>query len=110
MKSYKAYLEQLKKMYSDIPENKQDVADELIRRLADVLVMMDECKAELDKNGCVVTQDRNGYEITKENPASKLYDAKHKLMLSTMDKLDKMIPESGDKKDELMEFLSGDGE
>ena len=109
MKSYKQYLAQLEKTYIDIPENKRDIADELLRRLADVLVMMDECKAELDKHGCVTTQSRGDYEITKENPASKLYDAKHKLMLSTMDKLDKMLPdESASRKDELMEFLDDD--
>lgn len=108
MKTFRQYLTQLKKTYSDIPENKQEIADELLRRLADVLVMMDECKAELSKNGCIVTQSRNGYEITKENPASKLYDAKHKLMLSTIDKLDKMLPEQTSKKDELMAFLDDD--
>lgn len=108
MKTHSAYMTKLKRMYNDIPEQDAAVAAELMQRLADVLVQMDECKAELEKNGCVVTQSRNGYEITKENPASKLYDAKHKLMLSTFAALNKLRPDGSSATDDLTDFLDSD--
>ena len=105
----KQYINRLNKIYSNIPQNKQEKADELIRRLADVLLMMDECCGRLEDEGCVTEMPQGDYSIMRENPYSKIYDAKHKLMLATIDKLDKLTDNKDSQKDELMAFLGDDG-
>lgn len=105
----KQHLDKLKKIYSDIPEDKQEKSKDLLEKMADVLVMMDECKEHLTQEGCVTEMSQGKYFILRENPYSKIYDSKYKLMLATLDKLDKLAEGKGPKKDELMEFLDGDG-
>ena len=101
-----AYLAKLKQIYANIPPTNAEKAGELMSRLADVLVMMDECRDGIAADGLVVSMPQGNYSINRENPYSKIYDAKHKLMLLTVDHLDKMLPDEGSGRDELMEFLS----
>lgn len=103
------YIDRLNKIYSNIQPDKQGKADELISRLSDVLLMMDECCERLKDEGCVTEMPQGNYSIMRENPYSKIYDAKHKLMLATIDKLDKLADSKGSQKDELMAFLGDDG-
>ena len=98
-------LEKLKKIYTDIPEDKQEKVDEILEKMADVLVMMDECREHIDREGCVTEMSQGRYSIMRENPYSKVYDAKYKLMLATIDKLNKLTEGKGIQKDELMAFL-----
>ena len=104
----KQHLNKLKKIYADIPEDKQEKVKDLIEKMADVLVIMDECKDHLTKEGCVTEMPQGSYTIQRENPYSKIYDAKYKLMLATIDKLNKLTEGKGPKKDELIDFLNGD--
>lgn len=101
-----AYIEKLTEIYENIPPQNEKKAAELISRLAGVLYMMDECTRNLDVQGLVVSMPQGDYEIERENPYSKIYDAKHKLMLQTVDKLDKLLPDDASGKDELLEYLS----
>ncbi len=103
------YTAKLQAAYADIPEDKRIKADEYIQRLSDVLSMMDECKKHIKAEGCVSEMSQGAYSITRENPWSKVYDAKHRLMLSTFEKLDAMLPEQEGKADELTDFLDADG-
>ncbi len=105
----KAYKEKLLEIYAGIPEGKKKKADELIERLADVLLMMDKCRDRIKAEGLVTEMQQGDYSIDRENPYSKIYDAKHKLMLATFDKLDKLQPEAESGRDELMSFLEDDG-
>lgn len=88
------YVKKYNDIYRDIPERNQKKAKELISKLADVLIMMDECKDHVDSDGCVTEMCQGNYSIERENPWSKVYDAKVKLMISLIDKLDKMLPDS----------------
>ena len=90
----KEYLKRFKDIYKNIPEVNKNKADQLIDKLADVLVMMDECKEHLDEEGCVVQMCQGSYHIDRENPWSKVYDNKSKIMLSLIEKLDKFLPDS----------------
>lgn len=103
----KAYKKTLWEIYAGIPAGEKQKAEELIGRLADVLLMMDECREHIASEGLVTEMQQGDYSIDRENPYSKIYDAKHKLMLLTIDRLDKMQPDGGSGKDELMEFLAG---
>ena len=98
-------LEKLKKIYTDIPEDKQEKVNEILEKMADVLVMMDECREHINQEGCVTEMSQGKYSIMRENPYSKVYDAKYKLMLATIDKLNKLTEGKGIQKDELMAFL-----
>ncbi|MCQ2327690.1 MAG: hypothetical protein MJZ71_09030 [Bacteroidales bacterium] len=89
----KDYLKKYKEIYKDITENNQKKADALIDKLADVLVMMDECQEHINAEGCVTDMCQGNYNIQRENPWSKVYDAKTKIMISILDKLDKMLPD-----------------
>lgn len=81
-------------IYRDIPEKNKKKAEELIDKLSDVLIMMQECKEHLDSEGCVTEMCQGSYTIERESPWSRTYDSKVKLMLSITDKLDKMLPDS----------------
>lgn len=101
----KRYITKLKRLYRDIPEDARKKAEALIERLADILLMMDECREHIAEEGCVSEMPQGKYSIMRENPYSRVYDAKHKLMLSTMDKLEKLRGTDGEVNDELMAFL-----
>lgn len=89
----KEYISRFSEIYRDIPKGQQAKAEALIEKLADVLVMMDECAKHLQKEGCVSEMCQGKYSIQRINPWSQAYDAKAKIMLSIVDKLDKMLPD-----------------
>jgi len=89
----KDYLKRFSEIYKAIPESNKKKAEQLIDKLADVLVMMDECKEHLDEEGCVVKMCQGSYEIDRENPWSKVYDSKSKIMMTLIEKLDKFLPD-----------------
>lgn len=91
--SKKDYVKKFKEIYKGIGESNTKKAEQLIDKLADVIVMMDECKAHIDSDGCVTEMCQGNYSIERENPWSKVYDSKSKIMLSIIDKLDKMLPD-----------------
>ena len=97
MDEKKKYEKKYRKMYESIPDKDKKKAEELISRLADVLVMMDRCKEHIDAEGFVTSMPQGSYSIDRENPYSKIYSDKYKLMLSTLDKLDKMLPDKEEK-------------
>jgi len=87
------YVDRFKKIYSNVGAKNQEKAEELIDKLADVLIMMEECKEHIDAEGCVSEMCQGNYSISRENPWSKVYDSKSKTMLSILDRLDKMMPD-----------------
>lgn len=90
----KKYIKLFKDLYKDIPESKQKKAMELIKRAAELSMILDECKAHITEEGSVTEMDQGKYTITRENPYSKVQDAKTKSLLSVLDRLDKMVPDS----------------
>lgn len=91
--SKEEYIRKYKNIYKSIDKSNKKKSLELISKLADVLVMMDECKQHIDEEGCVTDMSQGTYTIQRENPWSKVYDAKSKLMISLIEKLDKMLPD-----------------
>ncbi len=91
--SKKDYVKKFKNIYKGISDTNKKKAEQLIDKLADVLIMMDECKEHIDTEGCVTEMSQGNYSIERENPWSKVYDSKSKIMLSILDKLDKMLPD-----------------
>lgn len=87
----KKYISKFKKIYSLIAKDNKKV-EELIVRLADLAVVLDECREHLEDEGAVTIMPQGNYYIERENPWSKVQDAKQKTYLSVMSKLDDMMP------------------
>lgn len=87
------YVRKYNTIYRKVDKNNKKKAKELIDKLSDVLVMMEECKTHIDEEGCVSEMCQGRYNIQRENPWSKTYDNKVKLMVTIMDKLDKLLPD-----------------
>ncbi len=87
----KKYISKYKHIYADIAKGNKKV-EELIIRLADLSVILDECKEHLMEEGPVSLMQQGDYVIERENPWSKVADTKHKTYLSVMSKLDDMMP------------------
>ena len=98
------YIDKLNDIYGDISAVNRPKADQLIDRLAEVMQIMDECREDMKKNGLVTEMSQGKYSIERENPHSKIYDAKAKIMISLMGKLDKM-QEAKTEPDELMQWI-----
>ena len=90
----KDYVKQYREMSKNIPEKSNKKAEAIIDKLADVLVMMDSCKDHIDTEGCVTKMCQGNYDIDRENPWSRVYDSKAKLMVTLLEKLDKMLPDN----------------
>lgn len=88
-----AYVKKYTEIYKNVGASNEKKAKELISRLADVLVMMDECKSHIDAEGCVAEMCQGNYSIMRENPWSKTYDSKAKLFVTLIEKLDKLLPD-----------------
>lgn len=87
----KKYIKKYTAMYSLIADGNKKV-EELIIRLADLSVILDECREHLLEEGAVTEMAQGNYVIERENPWSKVQDAKQKTYLSVMSKLDDMMP------------------
>lgn len=94
MMTEKKYIRLFKELYKDIPESKQKKAMELIKRAAELSMILDDCKAHITEEGAVTEMEQGKYAIMRENPYSKVQDAKTKSLLAVLDRLDKMIPDA----------------
>ena len=82
-----------KATYKNIPEGQEKKAKELMERAADIAVILDECKEKLAIQGLVTKMPQGEYEIERENPYSKIFDAKMKAYLAVIAALDKLVPD-----------------
>ena len=67
------YVKKYTSIYRKVDKNNKKKAKELIDKLADVLLMMDECKQHIDEEGCVSEMCQGKYTIQRENPWSQTY-------------------------------------
>ncbi|MBQ0112671.1 MAG: hypothetical protein KBT03_06045, partial [Bacteroidales bacterium] len=88
------YIVFFKKIYDAIPERNKKKAEELFQRAAELAVIIDDCNKHLEKEGAVSEMCQGNYSIMRENPYSKVQDAKMKTYLLVIDKLDKMLPDA----------------
>lgn len=90
----KDYIKRFTEIYKNIPESNKKKASELIGRLADNQMILDECNEHLTAEGAVTEMSQGAYSITRENPWSKVFDSKTKNMLAIIGQLDKMLPDA----------------
>lgn len=93
-KTKSQYIAFFKKIYSNIPDKNKKKAEELFQRAAELAVIIDSCDKHLTEEGPVTEMSQGKYVILRENPYSKVQDAKMKTYLMVIDKLDKMLPDA----------------
>lgn len=93
LKAHKKYIAKYKKLYADIPARHREKAHDLIEKLADQQVVIDECNEHLMMEGHVVTMCQGKYNIDRENPYSKVLDRATRTHMAISGKLADMLPD-----------------
>lgn len=106
-KRAKKELNKLKKLFKDLPENKNKLCEKLIQNAAFQSATLEELQAQIKADGAVITvKNGNGFDVTQEHPAQKSYNTMYKNYLSTVKQLAEFLPEQVTKS-KLTEFLNG---
>lgn len=87
--------ERLSKLFADIPPNKRDLVDGLLDQAARHRVTLNECWADIVKNGRTeVRRKTNGEEAEVERDISKIFTATDRAYQSIMKILAELLPSS----------------
>lgn len=81
--------EELKALYKDIPANKLQLCDGLLREAARLKVSLDDLWADIKENGSTELDER-GKE--KERPASAIFSTRDKSYRACIKHLDSLLP------------------
>lgn len=103
----KQEMNRLKKLYKDLPKEKQKAIEGLIKDAAFIKITLEEFRAVLIKNGTTEIFKQGKQELKVERHESKLYIPYVQKYSQIMKQLIELIPgkASNDEKDELMAFL-----
>ena len=87
--------ERLSGLYENIPPNKRKLVDGLLEQAARHRVTLDECWADIMKNGRTEVRTRTGgEEVEVERDISKIFTATDRAYQSIMKLLNEMLPAS----------------
>jgi hypothetical protein len=84
----------LRKSYKDLPKDKMQVVDGLIRRAAYMRVTLEDMEKDLDENGFVemFTQSEKTEPYERERPVARLYNTMNKNYQSIIKQLSDLLP------------------
>lgn len=84
----------LKRSYKDLPKDKKQVVDGLIRRAAYMRVTLEDMEVDLDKNGFVemFTQSEKMEPYERERPVARLYNTMNKNYQNIIKQLSDLLP------------------
>lgn len=91
----KLYIKELKKLYENIPENKQKFVQDLIIEAARLKVSLDECWEEIQAGGRFYIDEKG---VEKERPCSTLFTTLDKSYRLAIKHLDSLLPTEVEKK------------
>lgn len=91
-KAKRKYKNKYKKIYAILLEDNKTKVEEIIDTMADIAVCMDDCMEHIKTEGLVVEMQQGNYSIERENPYSKIYNDKNKLLNMWVKLLDDMMP------------------
>lgn len=84
----------IKRLMKNLPKNKWSLCEDLVQNAAFMTVVLKELQEEINENGAVATfTNGNGFEVTKESPAMKLYNETVTRYASVIRELNSMLPE-----------------
>lgn len=105
----KREVRKLKKIYKEIPKDKETLIDGLIQRAAYMLVTLEDYEKDIDENGYVemFTQSEKTEPYERERPVVRLYNTMNKNYQSIIKQLSDLLPKdsSQPKSDPLLEFI-----
>lgn len=84
-----AIYNQLIDLYKDIPSNKKDLVDGLIREAARLKVSLDDLWEDIILNGNTIVDDKG---IEKERPTSAIFTSRDKSYRAAIKHLDSLLP------------------
>lgn len=91
----KAEERKLKRIFKDIPKDKQSMCGNLIQNAAFMAVTLKELQADINETGAIITAPGgNGYDITKENPAHRSYTTMIGKYSAVIKQLSDLLPDS----------------
>lgn len=101
-KRIKSEIRKLKKFTSGLTKDDQTIPNMLIEEIAFMKITLDELRKEVNKEGVVTIMCQGEYDITRENPALKSYNATIQRYNSSLkqleDILNKIAPENKDER------------
>ena len=102
----------LKKLFSDVPENKKKTVEGLIIRAAFMRISLEDFEEDLNKNG-FTEQFRQGVHqdpYERKRPSAELYNTMNTSYQKIIKQLTDLLPDGEKESDELLSFLGGDKE
>lgn len=101
-KRIKSEIRKLKKFTAGLTKDDQVIPNMLIEEIAFMKVTLDELRKEVNKEGVVTVMCQGEYDITRENPALKSYNATIQRYNSSLKQLEeilnKIAPENKDER------------
>lgn len=99
----------IKKLLRELPEDKLKVADGIIKRMAFMLITLEDLEEDIKEHGIVESfSQTKGLEYDRERPTVRVYNNLIKNYSSAFRQIADLLPqqEGVKKKDQLMEFLN----
>ena len=107
-KLIKKEIEQLNKLFVEIPSDQKKMVEGLIQNAAFMRITLEELQKEVIENGAVIQcQSGNGFDTIKDNPAQKAYNTMVSRYTQIIDQLRKFLPETKENRDEQTQKLLG---
>lgn len=92
----------LRAIYADLPQDKTNVADGLIRRASYMRTTLEDMEKDLDDNGFVelFSQSDKQEPYERERPVARLYNTINKNYQSIIKQLSDLLPKEAPKEDD----------
>ncbi|MFZ5816291.1 MAG: hypothetical protein ACOY93_13505 [Bacillota bacterium] len=107
-KRVKREIGRLRKLFREMPKERQSAAEGLIQEAAFMRVTLEEARHIIDRDGVLETFEQGEQRFLREHPATKVYNAMIQRYSTVCKQMVDLLPD-GDPKDKssdaLMEFL-----
>lgn len=99
----------LKKLFVNVDEHKKKTVEGLIKRAAFMRATLEDFEADLDENGFteMFQQGERQAPYERKRPVADLYNTMNTAYQKIIKQLTDLLPEEGQKTDELLDFLGG---
>lgn len=108
VKRIKREITRLRKLYTELPKDKQAAAEGLIQEAAFMRTTLEETRAIIDREGVLELFEQGAQRLIREHPATKVYNTMVQRYATVCKQLVELLP-AGDPKekaeDELMAFI-----
>jgi hypothetical protein len=107
-KASKTDIDELKKLFENIDENRKPLAEKLCKQAVFMEKTLNELQNLVNSEGAIVTTTNgNGFDVMSEHPAQKSYNTMINRYTALMAKLIDMLPKEDNAPDELLDFIGG---